>query len=546
MKRKNILFLALLSLIVLLSGCSGDETSKKGTESDSTTPDTSSKLSEPGKLPIVEEPLTLNIFAGQTPQSADDWNDVLIWNTYEEMTGINVKWELVPSNSLEEKRNLVLASGQDLPDAFHTAGVPVMDLLKYGEQGTFIALNDLIEEHAPNLTAIFKENPEIEQGLTFPDGNIYSLPTLVEPDFSSILIGPKPWINQEWLDALGMDMPETTEEYYDFLKAVKDKDPNGNGKADEIPFGSYSIGMLIRWLNGSFGLANRGANHGYIDMEPNGDEMRFIPTSDEYKEMLEYLHRLFDEGLIEQNIFSMETNQYLANASEGLYGSTVSHGPMDLFPGEAGDVFVPAPALEGPFGDKLISGVNPPVLGQGAFVITSANEHPEATVKWIDYLYSEEGSKLFFMGVEGETYEVSDDGEYQYLDKIRNSADGLSLEQELAKYLTWPGGGYPGLISEQFFKGLESSVDSLEAAEKLEPFVIDEVWPSFTHTIEESKVLSSIGADIEKYVVEMRDKFISGEEPFSKWDQYVETIEKIGLEEYMDIKKTALDRLKQN
>lgn len=528
------LFSVLLVAVLLLTACSGNKKQETSEEN-------LKNLTDSG-MPIVKDKITLNIFAGRTPQSAPDWNDVMIWNEYEDMTNIDVKWQMVQSSGLEEKRNLTMTGGE-LPDAFHTSSFGPIDILKYGEQGVFIELNDLIEAHAPNLMQLFEEYPEIKKAVTFPDGKIYSFPTVVSPEFTSMLLGPRPWVNEEWLESLDMEMPETTEEFYEYLKAVKEGDPNGNGEADEIPFGSYSIGMLLRWLNGSYGLLNRGFNHQYVDMDPSGDKMRFIPTSDEYKEMLMFVNKLYSEGLIEKNIFSIDTAQFLANATDGKYGSTVSHDPHELFGLEN---FAGGTALEGPFGDKLMTGRTPSVSDIGGFVITNENENPEATVRWMDYFYGDEGAKLFLMGIEGETYEETEDGELKYLDKITKSEEGLSFEQELAKYLTWPGGGYPGYVKAELFQGLENSPKSAESAKKLEPYMIEEAWPTFTHTAEENRVLASTGADIEKYALEMRDKFISGDVPFSEWDKYVDTIEKMGLEEYMKIKEQALERYEKN
>src|SRR5699024_3076170 len=109
-----------------------------------------------------------------------------------------------------------------------------VDIAKYGEQGTFIALNDLIEQYMPNLTALLEENPEIRKVMTFPDGNIYSLPTIYDPDFDSLMMQHKLWVRKDWLDKFGMDVPETIDEFEAYLEAVKSQDPNGNGKADEI------------------------------------------------------------------------------------------------------------------------------------------------------------------------------------------------------------------------------------------------------------------------------------------------------------------------
>src|SRR5690625_3282853 len=103
----------------------------------------------------------------------------MIWKEYEKDTNIKVNWKMVPHDSLEEKKNLTLASG-DLPDVFYSSWINDQDLLKYGEQGVFLSLNELIESYAPNLQKIFEEYPEVKKAITLPDGNIYSFPTVQE------------------------------------------------------------------------------------------------------------------------------------------------------------------------------------------------------------------------------------------------------------------------------------------------------------------------------------------------------------------------------
>ncbi|NBJ68855.1 MULTISPECIES: extracellular solute-binding protein [Clostridia] len=535
--RVKLLFVTMLSVMMLVA-CSNNEKDKQS-EAKKKSAENVNKT----EMPIVEEPITLKFFANKSPNTADDWNDVLLYNEYEKMTNIDIEWEMVPSQGMAEKRNLALASGS-LPDAFHSTSISFADLQKYGEQGTFIPLNDLIENYAPNLKKILEDYPEIKKAITMPDGNIYAFPYLFEPEFTSVLIGARPWIREDWLKALEMDTPETVDDFYKYLKAVKENDPNGNKKADEIPFGGTSIDRLIAWLSGAYGLQNRGARHPYVDVDSDSNKLRFVPTSDEYKEMLQFIHQLYKEGLIEENIFTIENNQYLANGSKGLYGSTVYHSPDMLF-GDIGEKYTGASALEGPFGDKLYSRITSPVMAPGAFAITSANKHPEATVRWVDYFYGDEGAKLFFMGVEGKTYEEKEDGSLEYVDEIKNNPEGLTFEQAIAKYLTFPGGFYPALVKEAYFKGSETTKMSQEAVKKLEPHIIEEIWPEFVFTSEETKVLDSVGNDIHKYITEMRDKFIVGDVPFSEWDKYGETLEKMGLEEYMDIQQAAHKRLQE-
>lgn len=537
MQLRNRIFLLLVIVIaVILTACGSGDTNEENNEAEEKR---LANLNDE-EFPIVKEEIELDMFVTSAP-GANDWNDILIWNTYEEMTNIKVNWEMVPSDSVDEKRNLKFASNQTLPDAFYASGITPLDILKYGEQGVLIELNDLIDEYAPNIKALFEEYPDVEAALTFPDGKIYSLPGFYSPEFSSLIIGNRPWYNEKWLDELGMDVPETTDEFYEYLKLVKENDPAGNGQS--IGFGSSEMDYLVNWVRGAFGLGNTG--RAYIDKDPDEGDVRFYPVAEEYKEMLKYLNKLYSEELIDQNIFSIEQGQFLANAAEGRYGSTVFWTPADLF-GEAGGDFVGGQALEGPYGDKQFNYINYPAYNIGKFVITRDNKHPEATMRWIDYFYSDEGSKLMFMGIEGETYEVTDEGDYVYMDQIRNSEEGLTLDQEVAKYLTWVV-GVPAILKEEYFQGSEKHPTALESAENLEPYLIDEHWPAFLYTNEENRKLTSLENDIHKYVDEMRDLFISGKEDIDeKWDEYVEKIEQMKLEEYLEIVNAAYDRFKEN
>src|SRR5699024_434106 len=252
--KKSLIFI-FSCLIMIIAACSKD------TDGDAKNVDEEAldNLTEKG-FPIVEDPISVEMFTASDP--SNDWNDHFIWNEYADMTNIDVEWEQIPNATLEEKRNLRLA-GTDLPDAFYGANFGNLDIFKYGKQGTFIPLNDLIEEHAPNLVKMLDEYPEVRKALTFPDGNIYSLPTIQDPEFLSLLVGARPWFNMDFLDELDMDIPETTEEFHDYLTAVKEENP---GDADAVPYGGRYISELVRWLRGSFGLNAQGNPN--IDLDP--------------------------------------------------------------------------------------------------------------------------------------------------------------------------------------------------------------------------------------------------------------------------------------
>ena len=541
MSREKLLLVVFATFLsILLVACGGKD--KTNEEQEKEREKAEGNLAESG-MPIVKEPITLDFFTAKSPVNlSKDWNDLMLWNKYADMTNIEVNWvEQVSMETLSEKRNLALAGG-NLPDVFYASNISNVDLFNYGQQGTFIELNDLIEKHAPNLQKFLDDNPDIKKGLTFPNGKIYSLPSLRDEDFLSIRIGAMPWFNKDWLDNLGMNIPETTEEFYQYLKAVKEKDPNGNGESDEIPYGGVSIDDLINWLRGSFGLGNTGL--GYMDKEPSGDGLRFIPSSENYREMLEYLNKLYKEELIQQNIFSIEWGQYMAAGAEGKYGSTLFWDPAITFTGGVeSNEYVGATALKGPHGDQLYSSVLSPMFAMGGYVVTEENPNPAATVRWLDYFYSDEGAKLLYMGIENETYEEGADGKYKYIDEIENNED---KNQAISDYLPWVGVNPPGIVKEDYFIGAETSPASLELADRIRPFTPEELWANFTYTEEENKFLASVGADLEKYVTEMRDKFISGDASFKEWDNYLKTLEDIGMEKYLEIKEAAYERYSGN
>lgn len=487
----------------------------------------------PTGFPIVEEPIKLTFFAGKAASAPADWNALPVWREYAKQTNIEVDFQLTPAESLAEKRNLVL-SGGDYPDAFHTARLSANDLMNYGSQGIFIPLNDLIDQYAPNFKKLLEEHPEVKKGLTMPDGNIYSFPTFYDPNFKSVLIGTKLWYNQAFLTALGMKEPETTDEYYEYLKAVKTQDPNKNGKADEIPYAGSGIGSLLDELKGAWGLGNRGNIHGRMDMDPQSGKLRFIPTDPRYKEVLEYLNKLYKEGLMVQDIMTIEGPQVNALMDEGLVGSAETNSPHAIG-GVTIEHFVGAPTLKGPYGDQIFSRARSPLIDVGAFVITDKNQHPEATVRWIDHFYSEEGSKLFFMGVKDVSYVENPDGSIEYTEEAL---------KEQSKFVSWAGGFYPAMLTDKTFKAGEATEPSLAAAAKVEGQWPEEVWPQFTYTQEELTQFTPLHTDINKYVDEMTAKFVVGDVPFSEWDKYVSTIEKMGLSQYLEIYTAAYDRYK--
>src|SRR5699024_2974618 len=128
-----------------------------------------------------------------------------------------------------------------------------IDMTRNYEQ--LVALDDYLEEYAPNVTAFFDTRDDYPQALRAPDGKIRALPNGDET--SANMIDSLFWINQNWLDRLSLDMPETTEELKEVLIAFRDQDPNGDGLQNEIPFtfqDAWGWARSIENLFGAFGV----------------------------------------------------------------------------------------------------------------------------------------------------------------------------------------------------------------------------------------------------------------------------------------------------
>lgn len=535
LKQWGSLLLTCMLSVSLAVGCSSKGSG--GTAQSDPSSEGKSAINETG-FPIVDDKMTVTGFAGKFFANAD-WNNIKLWQEYEKMTNIQVKWDTVHKDNLAEKRNLLLAGG-DYPEMFYASAFPRTDLLKYGKQGAFIPLNDLIDQYAPNFKALMEKYPVIEKGITMPDGNIYGLPTLYDPEFRSVLYGT-PWVKSEWLTKLDLQEPQTLDEFYDMLKAFKEKDPNGNGQKDEYAWGGVGTAGIVNYLRGSFGLNYHGTSNINVDTDPASGKVRFIPTDPRYKELLQFVNKLYKDGLLEQDIMSVKSTEVDAKGVEGLLGVVDNVDPVAIYNQEG---YVGLPVLKGPHGDQMFSATGSPLGNIGMFVLTDKAKNPAALIRWMDYFYSDEGIRMFFMGWKDETYKEDAEGNVDYVDEIKNNPEGLNLDQAVGQYLIWPGGYYPGFVTQKYFKGAEGLPTSVENAKKAEPYVIpqDKVWPPFNFTADEQSELTGIQTDIHTYVDEMRDKFIAGNESFDNWDQYVANLQKMGSERYLAIYQSAADR----
>lgn len=542
---KRALSGVLVAILALLSSCSSGGTENSSTESStseisSQTENSSSPIVNKTGLPIVDEPITLKGLVALDIK-VSDWNTHPAAVELENRTNIYIDWECVAQEGFTEKRNLIFASNT-LPDLVMRAALSVEQEVKYSSAGQIIALDPYFEEYAPNFNALLESNEGIYKNIVLPDGHVYSMPQLNATEGNLI---DKHWINQVWLDNLNLEMPETTEELYDVLKAFKEEDANGDGDpSNEIPFSSnktYASDLIKPY----YGAWRFGKNHGIIDRYLDVDDenkVRLIPLEPNYKEILSYLNRLWTENLLDHEVFSQNETQLVSKITDNSVGYSAQTN-QNQWMGARRDDFVAAPSLTGPYGDNAWVQVSPFVQTTGTFVITNVNPYPEATMRWVDYFYSKEGMVLIRLGIEGKSYIINDEGNYELLPEIQNPPDGLSMTQAHAKWALYFGGCVPQYITDEIDLSSAQLPEIKAATELLRPYLVPyEDIPRLKYTEEETIALGRFAEDIRNFIDENSVKFITGERSLDEFDQFVKDLQVMDIDEYLKVQQASFDR----
>lgn len=544
MKKKYVLLLStLLSVsLLLMSACSNT-----GNNADHKAPlanESTDNINKTG-MPIANEPVHLKGLVAKY-ELVKDWNEHKGLKDYEAKSNVIIDWDSVPQNTFEERRNLLFASN-DLPDFVMRAMLSPQLITSYAAAGQIIPLDDLIDAgYAPNLSALMEANDGIRKSITSADGHIYSLPNISEADGRIA----SSWINKEWLDKLGLEMPTTMDEFYEVLKAFKEQDPNGNGIADELPISGYkennsSGNEFFRSFYGSWGFGgNSGIIAPYMDVDDEG-KVRYIATDDTFKDMLTFFNKLWAEGLIDKEIFSQDMNQEVAKIDEERVGY-VAKGNNNLWMGDNRSHYVQNPVFKAIDGDVYWTGVSPKVRDLGSFVITSKNPNPAATLRWADYFLSEEGTALARLGIQDVTYTIDGDGFYKLKDEFSNNPNGLTVDEALAEYTIFQGGNIPQRVTQNVDQSAAVLPEMIANKDVIRPFLVPDeklMIPNFTE--EENIQLGTYATDIEAFTDEQIVKFITGARPIGEWEAFVETLGKMKLDKYLAIYQAAYDRWNQ-
>lgn len=520
MKKVIAMAVAASLLIGCLSGCGASSDNNMKAQTKETVNTT---LEGEGDQPVLHVLVC-------THSWTKDLTDIPMFEQAAKEAGVTIEWEQIRSG-WDEKKNVLLASG-DVPDIFISA-INDNDIASFPD--LFLPMNDLIDQYAPNIQKMFQELPDTRSLATSLDGNIYGLVSVIPHRPSSYNIFS---INQTWLDTLGLETPTTFDEFYEVLKAFKTKDPNQNGKDDEIPFdwapdrGLFTAMSLI----GAYG--NYAEDFSGEWFSAKDGKVVFLPTTEDYKNLVSYLHKLYAEGLINQEVFTQDYSQFQARSKDtenATVGATMGWSIEDRFGTQWKDqykVLLPIAAQDGIKPVWPANEIRTKYLTNKAQITTKC-ENPEAAMKWLDAFYAEEMSAQGYYGSLDLCVEKKDN---QYI--VLDPQDNMGADEwKWTNALVDNGIMYVS-------KDLESRIIApASITERVEQDALyasyfpdnDGILPVLKFSSDENSDLAIMKADIFNVVDLYWSTWIAKGGVEEQWEAYLQELNNLNLEQMMKI-----------
>lgn len=481
---------------------------------------------------ITAEPLNIKIWfhARNSIVYKDDWP---VEQAAREMTNINLE-SIAPQNSTSTKESfqIHLASGQLADIVGLDKGRD--DFMTYGMEGAFEPLNDLIDQYAPDLKAVLDSKPSLRNYITAADGNIYFVPYIADGAAAGGY-----FIRQDWLDALDLEVPTTVDEYYNVLKAFKTRDPNGNGKNDEIPFfdratkGKEVFRLVTLWGGHSEEFYVKNNKVKYSFMQP------------EFKDGFVNLAKWYEEGLIDAEVLTRgkKSRDILfgnntGGATHDWFGSTAGYNDklVDQVPGFNLQPIAPPMNTKGQIVEEFVRTPNKP----DGWAIATQSKYKVEVMKYMNFWFTEEGRRLSNFGIEGVQYDMID-GKPIFKPEILNSSTNV-LDQ------LWNIGAQ---IPKGFYQDFEYERQWLNPIAKkgiemyMENGYLADAYPVLALTTDEKAAYDKVYTNITTYAEEMQQKWLLGAEDVeSTWDEYITTLIEYGVEDLVATQQAAYNRLK--
>ena len=484
------------------------------------------------KLPITEDDVTITLWRGFTSTVMQGLDESEFFKELEKRTGVKVEFLYPPVGQEVDNFNLRISS-DDLPHIFSTPPDYPGGYPKAIQDGVYLELTPYYDKGLmPNIKWLRENYEEIDRDIVDDEGRMNFFPMIdIVPShpWSGL------WVRGDWLEELGLDVPETIEDWDNMLRAMKEAK------------GIAPLGLNIKdWygVNTNFMFASS-YDVGYEWINKDG-KVAYGPIEPGFKDFLAKMNEWYQEGLIDPDFATRDTDSYNANIASGKIGAAgLAYGEMGQIKvtGQNEDPnfkWIPVPMPTSYEGQVIkLRQDNSTVRGDREFFTAKLVDDglDEIAVRWKDYWYSQDGGDLASYGPEGVSYVWNEEGEYEWIYPALENDEGLDFWTlyPLFKLHNW------GYLRNS--RAYEFEPEVHQCIELWAQQGADWVMPdNISHTPEESTELANIMTDINTYRDEMTLKFIMGQEPLSKFEDFVETIKGMGIDRAIEIKQAALDR----
>lgn len=466
--------------------------------------------------------------SGNESQIVSNRSDTEFAKALCEATGVDIKFEHPSGGSASEKFNVMVAMGK-LPDIveYNWDGNYNGGAEKAIENGLITELD--LKKDAPNLASYIDENPDLDKWIKTDSGKYYGYPMIRGDRY--LLTSAGIFIRQDWLDSLGLEKPETIDEWTNVLRAFKNK-----GVDSPLCLNSWGIDL------GAF----IGAYDTYDGFYVRDGKVCYGPMEDGYRDFLKQLNDWYNEGLMDADYASLDNSLIQSKMLNDQTGAAF---------GACGSML--GKWLSSGTGDFNLTGTKYPTLKKGvknefghcdAQVLTSdvaciyaKSKKIDLAKKVLDYGYSEEGKMLYNFGVEGDSYEMVD-GYPTYTDKIMNNEEGLAVGVALSNYAQSQNGG-PFVQDKRYMEQYAALPQQKEALEIwTDTNMLEHVMPKLMLTKDQQNELATLLDSLDTMADEWQTKFIMGIEPISNFEAYRNELKKLGIEKYIEYMQEAYDR----
>ena len=450
------------------------------------------------------------------------WEENLFFSRMEERTGISFEFREYMQAKAWEQRKEALLKKENLPDVLFKADLNAGEVRDLYEAGVLIDLKPYLQEYAPDLWEILQDDPDVLAAVSMSDGAIPVLPAI-----NTLQNNDAMWINSKWLQRLKLDTPTDAESLKEVLTAFRDRDPNNNGKKDEVPLAFVSMWEL-RFLGHAFGIID---NDYYVSVK-NRKVVSSL-TSEENRKFLTWLHGLWEEELLDHNGFSMSDSlrQISDEKADIPYGMIMSSTPLTVLPGNALDSYQVLLPLEYD-GEQIYRDFAGNVI-RGTFAITTRCASPEKLVRWVNYLYTEEGSRMAQYGLEGTEYSFREDGLWEWNDDVSTVSQTILPNHTMGSGTTAPG---ISLVEFQALYSEEETRKDIEQLMELKKYTVLP-YPLVMLSREDEEKIVKIQTELSDYAEKTMARFVTGDIPLNdeEWDNFCRTVGEKGLEEMITI-----------